>query len=123
MTRTWPHHLAACLATALTVSAQQNAGADTDSWMNCFAVIAGKDCTVDGSVIVAHNEDSGNNAAVHHWKVAAGEDAAGEAHELLAGGAVPYASETLGYVWCQMPGLMFSDTYFNEVCRYSQSPG
>ncbi len=114
MTRTWRHFLAAFLATALSAPAQQSAAAGADSWMNCFAVVAGRDCTVDGSVIVAHNEDSGNNAAVHHWKVAAGEHAARAAHALLAGGTVPYASKTLGYIWCQMPGLKFSDTYFNE---------
>ncbi len=104
--------LAAFLASSLTARAQQPT--DTGSWMNCFAVVAGKDCTVDGSVIVAHNEDSGQDAVVHHWKVAAEEHAPGAARALLAGGTVPYACKTLGYIWCQMPGLKFSDTYFNE---------
>lgn len=82
--------------------------------MNCFAVVAGKDCTVDGSVIVAHNEDSGIDSAVHHWKVPAMQHEAGAEHELLKGGRVPYAPATPGYIWCQMPGLEYSDTYFNE---------
>ena len=85
-----------------------------DGWMNCFAVVAGKDCTVDGSVIVAHNEDSGFEATVHHWKVPATQHADGAAHDLLEGGSVPRASRTPGYLWCQMPGLKYSDTYFNE---------
>ncbi len=108
------HCPAALLASALTVHAQQPAAVQSDEWMNCFAVVAGKDCTVDGSVIVAHNEDSGNDSAVHHWKVAAEEHEAGAMRALLQGGSVPYASETRGYIWCQMPGLRYSDTYFNE---------
>jgi len=111
---------AALLLSALTVtaqqvaSAQQVATAQSEEWMNCFAVVAGKDCTVDGSVIVAHNEDSGIDSAVHHWKVPAEKHAAGKERTLLLGGTVPYASETPGYIWCQMPGLKYSDTFFNE---------
>ncbi|MFT4512673.1 MAG: dipeptidase [Planctomycetota bacterium] len=105
---------AALLASALTAPAQQPAPVVSDDWMNCFAIVAGKDCTLDGSVIVAHNEDSGTNSAVHHWKVAAAEHQAGTVRTLLEGGSVPYASKTLGYVWSQMPGLKYSDTYFNE---------
>ncbi|MCP5023897.1 MAG: dipeptidase [bacterium] len=114
MRPTHMYFLAALLASALSASAQQPTTTTNDSWMNCFAVVAGRGCTVDGSVIVAHNEDSGNDAAVHHWKVAATEHEAGTANALLEGGKVPFASKTLGYIWCQMPGLKFSDTYFNE---------
>ena len=105
---------AALWVSALTIPAQQPATAQSGEWMNCFAVVAGKDCTVDGSVIVAHNEDSTTNAPVHHWKVAAAEHKAGTTRTLLEGGSIPYASKTLGYIWNQMPGLKYSDTYFNE---------
>ena len=37
------------LLTVATLSAQDG--------MNCFAVLAGREATVDGSVLLAHNED------------------------------------------------------------------
>ncbi|MGK0435182.1 MAG: dipeptidase [Planctomycetota bacterium] len=113
MTSIWPCPTALLLS-ALTAHAQQPATVQPDDWMNCFAIVAGKDCTVDGSVIVAHNEDSGTNSAVHHWKVAAEKHEPGKMRALLEGGSVPYAGETHGYIWSQMPGLKYSDTYFNE---------
>ena len=114
-----PHWTAALCLSALVASAQQPAAQQAAAqqaaeWMNCFAVVAGKDCTIDGSLIVAHNEDSGIDSAVHHWKVGAETHANGTARTLLEGGSVPYAPKTLGYIWCQMPGLKYSDTYFNE---------
>ncbi|MGK0156329.1 MAG: hypothetical protein ACI9SE_003297, partial [Neolewinella sp.] len=86
MTSTWLCP-AALLVSALTVHAQQPATVQPDAWMNCFAVVAGKDCTVDGSVIVAHNEDSGIKSAVHHWKVAAEKHESGTVRTLLEGGS------------------------------------
>lgn len=105
---------AVLLCSAFALPAQQLAEASTDAWMNCFAVVAGKDCTVDGSVLVAHNEDSGVDSAVHHWKVPAYRHSEGSVRTLLEGGTVPYDAETPAYIWCQMPGLKYSDTYFNE---------
>ncbi|MCK5943290.1 MAG: C69 family dipeptidase [Planctomycetes bacterium] len=92
----------------------QPGAASADAWMNCFAVVAGKGCTTDGSVIVAHNEDSGTDTPVHHWKVPAEVHADGKVRELLEGGEVPYAPRTPAYIWCQMPGQKYSDTFFNE---------
>lgn len=105
---------AALLLTAAGLLGQQQDPSSPDAWMNCFAVVAGKDCTVDGSVIVAHNEDSGIDSAVHHWKVPAESHAAGKERLLLEGGTVPYADKTHAYIWCQMPGLKYSDSFFNE---------
>ncbi|HEB53952.1 MAG TPA: hypothetical protein ENI87_11925 [bacterium] len=92
----------------------QQPAVSSDDGMNCFAVVVGKDCTVDGSVILAHNEDSGVDATVHFWKVGPQRHGDGAVRTLLAGGEVACARETHGYIWCQMPGLKYSDTYFNE---------
>lgn len=38
------------------------AGASAQAWdneLNCFCVIAGRNATADGSVMMAHNEDDG----------------------------------------------------------------
>lgn len=42
-------------AAAITATAQQC----LDNELNCFCVIAGRKATVDGSVLMAHNEDDG----------------------------------------------------------------
>ncbi len=83
-------------------------------WMNCFAVVAGKACTADGSVIFAHNEDSGSDRIVNHWKIPALEHQDIESQRLVGGGSVSFAAQTAGSIWVQMPGLQYSDTYLNE---------
>ena len=35
----------------------------------CFTIVAGKDATVDGSVIIAHNEDDSPPQVVNHYKI------------------------------------------------------
>ena len=57
---------------------------------------------------------------MHFWKVDAADHKEQE-RALRRGGSVAFAPHTHGYIWCQMPGLEFSDTYFNEhgVCVVS----
>jgi dipeptidase len=87
---------------------------DESEWMNCYAIVVGKACTVDGSVLYAHNEDSGANRAVNHWKVPRHLRAAGERQTLVDGGTLASVPATQAYIWCQMPGLKYSDSYLNE---------
>ncbi len=82
--------------------------------MNCYAVVAGKDCTVDGSVIFAHNEDSGTDQIVNFWKVEPQTHPKGAMQRLVKGGSVAFPKKTAGYIWCQMPGLHYSDSYLND---------
>lgn len=85
-----------------------------EDWMNCYAVVAGKDCTLDGSVIYAHNEDSGKDRAVNHWKIPRIEREADAVQTLVNGGEVSAPDVTQSFLWCQMPGLQYSDSYLNE---------
>lgn len=80
----------------------------------CFSVLAGKDATVDGSVLFAHNEDDPWPQIVNWHKVPRKQHDASEVVVLKSGGTVPQVSETFAYVWLQMPGKDFSDTYMNE---------
>ena len=53
---------------------------------NCFSVIAGRDATVDGSVLMAHNEDDSGEQMLNIYVVPGGE-------------------RNLRYIWCEFPGM------------------
>ena len=89
----------------------------------CFSIVVGKDVSVDGYVIMAHNEDDGTPQIVHHHKVPRMKHSPGEKVELLNGGEVAQIEETWAYIWSEMPGMLFSDSYINEwgVCIASDA--
>lgn len=80
---------------------------------DCFALVAGKNATADGSVITAHNEDV-DAPAVNLYKVPPRPHPAGERITLREGGAVPQAGSTLGSLWINVPGWDVCDSYINE---------
>jgi len=86
----------------------------TGDGMNCFALAAGKDATADGSVLFGHNEDTGAEPAINHWRVPRRKHPKGATVRLVRGGVVPQVAETWSYIWSQMPGFHYSDAYFNE---------
>ncbi|MBU1936927.1 C69 family dipeptidase, partial [bacterium] len=89
----------------------------------CFSIVVGKDASVDGYVIMAHNEDDGPPQIVHHRKVPRMKHSPGDKVELLNGGEVEQVQETWAYLWSEMPGMIFSDSYINEwgVCIASDA--
>ena len=62
---------------------------------NCFSVIAGKNATVDGSVLMAHNEDDGGEQMLNIY-------------------VVPATDKNLRYIWCEFPGMEVADVYMNQ---------
>ena len=62
---------------------------------NCFSVIAGRDATVDGSVLMAHNEDDSGEQMLNIYVVPGGE-------------------RNLRYIWCEFPGMEVSDVLMNQ---------
>ena len=62
---------------------------------NCFSVIAGKAATVDGSVLMGHNEDDGGEQMLNIY-------------------VVPATSASLRYIWCEFPGMEVADVYMNQ---------
>ncbi len=62
---------------------------------NCFSIIAGKDATVDGSVLMAHNEDDGGEQMLNIY-------------------VVPATDKNLRYIWCEFPGMEVSDVLMNQ---------
>jgi dipeptidase len=89
----------------------------------CFSIVVGKNASVDGYVIMAHNEDDGPPQIVHHHKVPRMKHSPDEKVELLNGGEVAQIEETWAYIWSEMPGMLFSDSYINEwgVCIASDA--
>lgn len=81
---------------------------------NCFSLIAGKQATDDGSVIIGHNEDDVGPNFVNVYKIAAEEHHKGETIPLKGGGFLPQAKNTLGFLWLEIPNQDFADSYFND---------
>jgi len=81
---------------------------------NCFSVLVGKDASVDGSVLFAHNEDDYGKQIVNYYKVPRIKHSAGASITLATGAVIPQVDETFSFLWFEMPGMMFSDSYINE---------
>lgn len=81
-----------CLLICVAVSAQ-------DVYNNCFGIIAGKNVTEDGSVMMAHNEDDGGEQMLNIYNV-------------------PASESNVNYLWFEFPGMEVSDSFINEygVC-------
>lgn len=81
---------------------------------NCFSVLVGKNASADGSVLFAHNEDDYGKQIVNYYKVPKIQHVAGETITLSTGAVIPQVDETYGFLWFEMPGMVFSDSYVNE---------
>jgi len=89
----------------------------------CFTIVVGSEASADGSVIMAHNEDDSPPQVVNHYKVPRKHYEAGELIHLMDGGTLPQTPMTLSYIWAEMPGMRFSDSFLNEkgVCITSDN--
>lgn len=80
----------------------------------CFSIVAGKEASADGYVLMAHNEDDTAPQIVNHRKVPRKTHSPGETVTLLNGGKLDQAEQTWAYIWSEMPDMLFSDSYINE---------
>ena len=62
---------------------------------NCFSVIAGRAATVDGSVLMAHNEDESGEQMLNLY-------------------VMPASKQNLRYIWCEFPGMEVADVFMNQ---------
>jgi len=88
--------------------------AQSEGDFNCYSILAGKEATTDGSVFLAHNEDDWGDRVVNFFKVPARSHSATDSVTLHRGGKLEQPSHTHAYLWLEMPGLEFSDSYINE---------
>ncbi len=98
----------ACFALTL------RATAVTTPESGCYAIVVGQDVSVTGSVLMAHNEDDYGPQIVNHRWVPRTSHGADEVIRVNGGLTIPQVSETWGYVWSEIPGMLFSDSYINE---------
>ena len=80
----------------------------------CFSIIVGKDASADGFVIMAHNEDDGPPQIVNHHKVLRKNHPPSSKIKLRNGGQLDQAEQTFSYIWSEMPGMNYSDSFINE---------
>lgn len=80
----------------------------------CFSIVVGKNASTDGCVIVAHNEDDTAPQIVNHHKVPRHNYPPGSKVTLRNGGSLEQVQQTWAYLWSEIPGLSFSDSYVNE---------
>ncbi|MHC4166490.1 MAG: C69 family dipeptidase [Planctomycetota bacterium] len=80
----------------------------------CFSIVVGKEASADGYVIMGHNEDDGAPQVVNHHKVPRKNHPAGAKVTLRNGGTLDQVPQTWAYIWSEMPGMLFSDSYINE---------
>lgn len=80
----------ATIMVAMSTMAQQ-----WDKDLNCFCVIAGRNATADGSVMMAHNEDDGGEQMLNLY-------------------VMPRTSEHNKYLWIEFPGSKVADHFLNE---------
>jgi dipeptidase len=87
--------------------------AEKDS-SNCFTIVAGKNATADGSVLLAHNEDDHGRLLVNVYKVAAQEHSKNDMVTLKSGATLPQVKNTPAMLWLEIPETDFADAYLNE---------
>ncbi len=80
----------------------------------CFSIVVGKNASADGCVLVGHNEDDEAPQIVNHHKVPRRIYPAGATVTLRDGGVLQQVPESWSYIWSEMPGMLFSDSYVNE---------
>ena len=96
---------------------------DVNEGFDCFSVLAGREATIDGSVMFAHDEDDGGKQVVNWYKVPSLKHTPDEVINFKNGGVSVQPEETNSYLWLEMPGMSSSDSYLNQygVCISSDA--
>ena len=81
---------------------------------DCYAVVAGKKATADGSVLFAHIELNSGKRSLNFRVVPRIKHESGEMIKLHSGGTYPEVSESYSFIWSENFTSRGSDTYINE---------
>jgi len=93
------------LAVALPLPAQ-----DT----NCYTVVVGRKASLDGSVIVAHNEDDSGNIIVNLRKIQAHDYGPARKVALGRGAFFETDGKTAAFLWIEATTQEFADSFINQ---------
>ncbi|MBU4405609.1 MAG: C69 family dipeptidase, partial [Acidobacteria bacterium] len=85
-----------------------------DENLNCFTIVTGKDTTVDGSVLLAHNEDDQGRLLVNIYKVPPRGHRRGDIFTMKSGTVLPQTTSIPGLLWLEIPECDFADAYISE---------
>jgi len=101
----------------------QNKEQNLSEHFNCFTILVGKDASNTGAVLFAHNEDNFGKQLVNWYIQPSLYHHEGNEIHLKNGGSLNQIEKTNKYLWLEMPGMDFSDSYLNEygVCIASNS--
>ena len=80
----------------------------------CSAIVVGRKASIDGSVLLGHNEQNGGQRFLNFRKIPRLRHKDGEVVRLRGGASVPQVKQTYAFLWSQNPGKGFSDGYMNE---------
>ncbi len=80
----------------------------------CSSVIVGKDASVDGSVILGFSDQNSGKQFLNFRKIPRIRHKAGEVVRLQNGTQLPQVRETYSFLWAEIPGMKYSDSYLNE---------
>lgn len=81
---------------------------------NCYSILVGKKASASGAVLFAHNEDDWDEQVVYWHKVPRMRYTVTDTIVLKNGGKLPQIAETCAYLWLELPGMEFGDSYLNE---------
>ena len=81
---------------------------------NCYTILAGKNTTTDGSVMLAHNEDGPGPILINWYKTLSGHADTGTFIVTETAVTIAQAEKINGTFWLEMPDYSFSDSYMNE---------
>jgi dipeptidase len=85
-----------------------------DNSSNCYTIIVGKNASIDGSVMVGHNEDDKGDLTVNWFKVPVLNHKLNDSITLLSGKSYKQVKKTASYIRLQVMGEKFGDAYLNE---------
>ncbi len=71
----------------------------------CSTLVAGKNATKDGAVLLGHNEDNGGTRNTLHWQIPRQKHSADEVVHLKRGGTLPQVEVTYAYTWSENVGI------------------
>src|SRR5665647_3414694 len=80
----------------------------------CFTVLVGWKASIDGSVMVAHNEDDRGDIIVNLRKVQARDDGAPRKVDLGQGAFYETDGRTNGFLWIESTTQEFADSFIND---------
>ncbi len=98
------------LALGLSVFAAVNPDRDT----NCYTVVVGRKASLDGSVIVAHNEDDSGDIIVSLRKIQARDYGSPQKVALGHGAACETDGKTSAFLWIEATTQEFADSFINQ---------